>query len=115
MKLAVVGSRTFNDYEMLCKYLNTIHSKEPITYIVSGGAKGADKLSEKWALENDIPTIIFYPDWEKFGRKAGFLRNNDIITEADKVLACWDGVSNGTKNSIELAKRQNKKCLVVNF
>ena len=115
MKLAVVGSRTFNDYELLCKYLNTIHAKEPISYIVSGGAKGADRMGERWAKENGVETIIFIPDWEKHGRKAGFLRNQDIINEADKVIAFWDTISNGTKNSIELAKRQGKKCLVINF
>lgn len=115
MKIAVVGSRTFNNYDLLCSYLNTIHLKEPISHIISGGAKGADKMGEKWANENGIETIIFIPDWEKYGRKAGFLRNKDIINEADKVVCFWDGFSNGTKNSIELAKRQGKKCLIVNF
>ena len=115
MKLAVVGSRGFDNYNLLNTYLTKIHLREPITCIVSGGAKGADKLSERWAKENNIPTKIFYPDWDKFGKRAGFLRNNDIITEADKILACWDGISNGTKNSIELSKRQNKKCHVVYY
>lgn len=115
MKLAVVGSRTFNDYSLLCEYLDKIHEREPITHIVSGGAKGADKLSEKWAVEHDIETIIFIPDWGTFGRKAGFMRNQDIITTSDKVLALWDGESAGTKNSIELAKRQKKKCHTVIF
>lgn len=115
MKLAVVGSRTFSDYKLLCRYLNTIHIKEPITHIISGGAKGADKMGEWWAKENGVETILFLPEWEKYGKKAGFLRNRDIINEADKIICFWDGVSNGTKNSIELAKRQRKKCLVVEF
>jgi len=115
MKLAVVGSRTFNNYELLCGYLDRINEREPITHIVSGGAKGADKLSERWATEHNIETIIFIPDWEKYKKRAGFIRNQDIIDTADKVLAYWDGESAGTKNSIELAKRQHKKCHVVLF
>lgn len=114
MKLAVIGSRTFNDYELLKHHLNKINKVQPITAIVSGGAKGADKLSERYAKEYNIPTIIFYPDWN-LGKHAGFLRNADIITEADKVIAFHDGVSKGTLNSISIAKKQNKKVRVVIF
>ena len=115
MKLAVVGSRTFNDYNLLKSYLDKIHVREPITYIVSGGAKGADKLSERWALENNVETIIFLPDWEKYKKAAGFIRNKDIITESDKVIVFWDNISKGTLSSINLSKQQNKKIIVVKF
>lgn len=115
MKLAVVGSRTFNDYDLLKSYLDKIHEREPITYIVSGGAKGADSLSERWARENNIETIIFLPDWNKYKKAAGFIRNKDIINESDKVIAFWDEISKGTLSSINLAKDQNKKTIVVKF
>ena len=115
MKLAVVGSRTFNDYDLLKSKLDAIHQRKPITLIVSGGAKGTDSLSEKWAKENNVETLIFIPDWEKYGKKAGFLRNEDIIKNADAVVACWDGVSKGTLSSINLAKKQGKSCLIVKF
>lgn len=113
MKLAVVGSRNFNDYDLLKKYLDKIHSVEPITLIVSGGAKGADSLSERWAKEKNIPTDIYYPDWKKFGKKAGYIRNQDIIKNSNKCIAFWDGVSKGTRHSIDLCKKQNKKCKIV--
>ena len=58
MKLAVVGSRTFNDYNLLKEHLDKIHAITPITLIISGGAKGADKLAEKWAHQNNIETLI---------------------------------------------------------
>ena len=115
MKLAVVGSRDFNDYGLLKIKLDQIHKRKPITLIVSGGAKGADKLSERWASENNIETLIFIPDWNKFGKRAGFLRNDDIIKNSDAVIAFWDGVSRGTESSINLAKKYEKSCLVVNF
>ena len=115
MKIAVIGSRGFNDYELLKYKLDKIHERKPITIIVSGGAKGADKLGEKWAKENNIETLIFYPDWNQYGKKAGFLRNEDIIKNSDAVVACWDGESRGTQHSIKLSKRFNKPCLIIKF
>ncbi len=115
MKLAVVGSRGFNDYDLLKSKLNAIHLRKPITCIVSGGAKGADSLGEKWAKENNIETLIFIPEWDKYGKKAGFLRNEDIIKNSDAVVAIWDEVSKGTAHSISLAKKYNKSCLVVKY
>lgn len=115
MKLAVVGSRGFNDYELLKSKLDAIHSRKPITCIVSGGARGADKLSEKWADENNIQKLIFIPEWKKYGKRAGFLRNEDIIKNSDAVVAFWDGESKGTQHSINLSKKYEKSCLVVNY
>ena len=73
---------------------------------MSGGAKGADSLAEKYALENNIETEIFYPDWDKDGKAAGFIRNNQIIKNSNIVFAFTNG-SNGTQNSINIAKKLN--------
>jgi hypothetical protein len=115
MKLAVVGSRNFNDYDLLKSKLDIIHKKRPITLIVSGRAKGADSLSERWSKENNIETLIFIPEWDKYGKRAGFLRNEDIIKNSDAVVAFWDQISKGTQHSISLAKKYNKPCLIVKF
>jgi hypothetical protein len=111
MKVAVIGSRSFNDYERLKDTL----SKIDVSLLVSGGANGADKLGEQYANENNIPTKIFLPDWEKHGKAAGFLRNTDIINEAELVVAFWDGSSNGTRDSIQKAEKQGKKVMIVTF
>ena len=111
MKVAVIGSRTFNNYELLKATLE----KYNISNVVSGGAKGADKLSEEYAKEFNIPTTIFLPNWEKFGKSAGFKRNHDIIQNADMVIAFWDGISKGTKSSIDIAKKLNKEVVIVPF
>lgn len=114
MKLAVVGSRSFNDYELLKTKLDAIHNTvKPITLIISGGANGADSLAERWAKENAISTKIFFPDWNKYGKKAGYLRNIEIVKNADVVIAFWDGQSKGTLHSINLAKQLNKPLKVV--
>jgi predicted Rossmann fold nucleotide-binding protein DprA/Smf involved in DNA uptake len=112
-KLAIVGSRNFDDYAMLNEKLTPY--KNIVELVVSGGAKGADSLGEKWAKENNIPVKIFHPDWKKYGRAAGPIRNKEIINNADVVIAFWDGKSSGTKSSIELAKKAGKKVEVVLF
>lgn len=111
MKVAVIGSRSFNDYEEVKRTLSAIN----ITLLVSGGAKGADTLGEQYAKENNIPTKIFYPDWEKHGKAAGMIRNTDIINEAELVVAFWDQKSNGTRDSIQKAEKAGKKILIITF
>ena len=115
MKLAVIGSRTFNDYNRLKSILDKIHNFKYIELIISGGANGADLLGEKWAKENHIKTLVFKPDWDKFGKSAGYKRNIEIVNSSDTVIAFWDGVSKGTQHSINIAKEQNKKCYIINF
>jgi len=111
MKFAVIGSRSFSDYKFLEKVLSTFD----ITEIISGGAKGADSLAEQYAKEHNIKTTVFLQDWNKYGKSAGFLRNADIINASDEVIAFWDGVSRGTLDSINKAKKLNKKVHVYKF
>jgi len=115
-KVAVVGSRTFGDYETLCKVLDEVGVEiGGIDLIVSGGAKGADSLSERYAEEHDIPTLIFIPDWEKHGRVAGMIRNSDIIEAATHGVAFWDGHSRGTNDSIKKLTKAGKYRRIMRF
>lgn len=81
--------------------------------IISGGARGADLLAERFAMQYSIPTEIFLPDWAKYGKKAGLIRNKEIISSADQVIAFWDGESNGTRSSINIAKKLKKPLKIV--
>lgn len=111
MKYAIVGSRNFNDYELL----KTKLSEYDITYIVSGGASGADSLAEKYAKEFDIPIFIYYPEWERYGKKAGFVRNKLIVDASDVIIAFWDGISRGTSSTINYANQVKKTVIVVDI
>ena len=112
MKVAVIGSRSFNDYDLLKK---TLDQYKNIELIVSGHAIGADSLGEKYAKDKGIGTLIFKPDWKKYGKAAGFIRNKDIIASSDTIVAFWDGESRGTANSISIAEKQGKKVIIVKF
>ena len=111
MKIAIIGSRNFTNYKLLQEILEQYKPK--ITLVVSGAAKGADSLGEKWALENNIQTLIFPADWNQYGKRAGFIRNEDIIKNCDCCVVFWDGESKGTKHSLSLCKKYNKPVKIV--
>jgi hypothetical protein len=111
MKVGVIGSRNFNDYELVKETL----TKLDITLLVSGGAKGADLLGERYASENNITTLIFKPDWERHGRGAGMIRNTDIVKNSDIVVAFWDGSSKGTLDSIRKVEKLNKGLMIIKY
>lgn len=133
MKIAIIGGRDFCDYELLCNSIkkHILDKNIKIDYIVSGGAKGADSLGERYAKENNIETIIFYPKWNdimvkdcivkvnKYGKQynalAGFNRNKNIVLESDLIIAFWDKQSKGTKDSIDYAKKINKRTITINY
>ena len=110
MKLAVVGSRIFDDsfYDEVKDKLDFIIAKYHVNVIVSGGAKGIDTLADKYANEMRLSKIIFPAQWQVYGRSAGVIRNKEIVDYCDLLVAFWDGKSSGTKNSIDLAKEQDK-------
>ena len=111
VKVAIVGGRDFNDYDLVLKAL----AGYDIKAIVSGGANGADSLAERYAADYGLPLIVFKPDWKKHGRGAGIVRNKEIVQEADEVVAFWDGKSRGTNSTIGFAEKANKPLKVVRY
>lgn len=75
MKIAVIKSRGFDDCRFLEEKSNIFRKEVEITEIISGGAKEANALGEKYAKENNIKTQILLPDWVKYGKAAGHRRN----------------------------------------
>ncbi len=107
MKVVVAGSRTIHDYGMVEYAIKKSGFK--ITELVSGGAEGVDQLGEIYAKQNDIPIKRFIPDWDKYGRKAGLLRNEEMAKYADAVIVVWDGKSNGTRHMVNQAKKHERQ------
>jgi hypothetical protein len=117
IKLGIVGYRKFNDYKKF-KQLVDDYIKEigiPVL-IVSGGAKGVDTMAEQYAKEHNIQTQIFLPDWDTYGKKAGIMRNTDIVNASTHILALPDAKKSiGTFDSINKAKILKKNLKVVNI
>lgn len=136
MKVAIIGSRTFSDMALMDQTLKTHLCTRLVDCahwnagywprfdeVISGGAKGADQLSAQWVRARagwakaapEVKLTEYLPDWERYGKRAGFIRNEDIVKSADMVVAFWDSVSKGTQNSLSIAKRLKIPTLVIYF
>lgn len=112
-RVIIAGSRNFNNYELLKKECDAFLSDKKKKYniiIISGGARGADFSGEKYAQDEGFSLEKFPANWNKFGKSAGFRRNEQMAEVADALIAFWDGKSHGTKHMIEIM--ENKKLLV---
>lgn len=118
MNIIIAGSREFIDYKMLSKALNRIikkfYAEDSIT-IISGGARGADRLGEIYANNNKYELIKKPAEWDLYGKRAGIIRNEEMGKIADTLVAFWDMHSNGTRNMIEIALRKNLKIFVIDY
>jgi len=106
----IAGSRSCIEYNHILQA--AAQAPWEITKIISGGARGADKLGEKYAQRMAIPMTVMYADWDKYGKRAGYLRNVEMGDAADALIALWDGQSKGTKHMIHIAKSKMLKVLV---
>lgn len=106
MKVIIAGGRDFSDYELLAwKVWHHLTEHPDLHYeIVSGTARGADKLGEKYANEVGIPVKRFPADWNTHGKAAGPIRNTEMAQYADMLIAFWDGKSKGTNHMIRTAR-----------
>ena len=105
MKLAVVGSRDFPYLWMVGEIL----ARMRITVeIVSGGARGVDTVASNWARYHEMSEKIFLPDWDRFGKSAGYRRNTEIVDYCDELIAFQFNKSRGTQHSIDLARKAGK-------
>ena len=115
MKVIIAGGRDFNDYAKLVQTCTKAMLEFEAFEVVSGGANGADKLGERFAKEWEYPIKRFPADWEKYGKSAGYIRNEEMAKYANALIAFWDGGSKGTKHMIDLAHKHGLKVIVVNY
>lgn len=112
MRVIIAGSRTINEKDVRealhrCPWVGFISA------VVSGTARGADEFGENWAREHSININKFPADWEKFGKRAGPLRNKEMAENAEGLIAVWDGQSRGTFSMIDLAKKRGLRISVL--
>ena len=120
--LLVAGSRGFDNYGLLKKRLDHLlqnHTNDEI-HIVSGGARGADSLAEQYARERGYQMHVFPADWNKFGKSAGYRRNEQmhrfIIQFPKRGCVCfWDGESKGTQHNFQLCEKYDTPLRIVRF
>lgn len=121
-RIIVAGGRDFNDVGLLSKSLDKLLTGlNDDIQIISGAARGADSLGEEYAVKNGYQVAVFPADWNRHGKRAGYLRNMQMaqyaIRDACKgmLVAFWDGESRGTKHMIELATGYGLEVYVVRY
>lgn len=123
IRIIVAGSRDFNDFGLvdktLTKYMTDMSLTKDDIEIVSGCARGADKLGEQFATKHNIACAKFPAEWDRYGKSAGYRRNAQMadyaIQETGVLFAFWDGSSKGTKHMIDLATTKGMNVNVVNY
>ena len=115
MKIVIAGSRGFEDYTFMKNFLDNVIQIDADTEIVSGAARGADRLGELYARENKLECSQFPADWNKYGKSAGYRRNTEMAEYADGAIVFWDGESHGSIHEFNENKRLGKPCLLVNY
>jgi hypothetical protein len=116
--VAIVGSRSFESFEQfqdMDVFIQQHIAVDRIDSVISGGAVGADTLGAAFADAYKINLVTHLPDWKMYGKRAGMIRNTDIIRGSDIVFAFWDGKSKGTRHSIKLAKEMGKELHIYAF
>ena len=113
MKIIIAGGRDFNNYPVAEQVLNQYKSQ--IDEVVCGDAKGADTIGAHWANYNSIPVKHFPAKWNQYGKRAGYLRNEEMGNYADALIAFWDGSSRGTRNMIDIMRNLHKPCAIFNY
>ena len=117
IKVIVCGGRDFSDLGLMTQILNHYiggYAKTKVE-LVSGGARGADTLAIYYGAINHIPINVYYADWNRHGKRAGYLRNAKMAQVATHCIAFWDGKSRGTKHMIDLARKNSLLTLVINY
>lgn len=113
-RIIVCGGVRFNDYADFKSKMDPLVSSYENVTLVSGHAKGADTLAEKYAAEKGIAIKIFPAEWTKYGKAAGPIRNRVMLDYAKEqtpvIVAFWNGESRGTGNMIKQAQKAGVEC-----
>lgn len=128
LRVIIAGSRYFDDFPKLInssmEILTEISKKKDDLdriRIISGTARGTDKLGEQYAKIAHYELSKFPADWDGLGKRAGYVRNAEMAKFAVEdgsygvLIAFWDDQSKGTKHMIDLGKRYGLEVHVVNF
>jgi hypothetical protein len=123
MKTIIAGSREYDEIvnprslvsNGVYRVVRSILDRCPweITEVVSGTCRGPDQLGERWGEEREVSIKCFPADWKGFGKRAGFIRNEEMAVYGEAAIIFWDGKSRGTKSMIDLALSHKLQLLVV--
>lgn len=126
LRVIIAGSRGFGqglmskgDFEIMTKCLDEVLGKArengDCIVILSGTARGADRMGEAYAKLRGYECEQYPADWDKYGRSAGYNRNAFMARNATHLITFWDGESRGTMHMQDIMKKMEKPTRTFNF
>lgn len=112
MRVIVCGGRDFTDHALIRRTLRNIHAETPIKHIFHGNARGADTIAGNWGYEKNIPTHSVPAQWKKYGRRAGPIRNQNMLGQGIDLVIAFPG-GKGTADMVKRAKRDGVRVLEI--
>jgi hypothetical protein len=116
----ICGSRRIRSSRTVDGILDEAWAARPVgtpqPRVIVGGAGGVDTIAERWARRHGIEPDVMRADWNRYGKRAGYVRNVAMLEEGGPdalVIAIWDGQSRGTGHTIDLAKRRAMQVTVM--
>ena len=103
MRILVCGGREYDDWAELDTTLRSLLGARGDMYIIQGGAKGADFLARVWAEYVGVDWTEYPADWKQFGKRAGHIRNAQMLTEGEPDLVIAFRGGRGTADMVNKA------------
>ncbi len=118
-KILVFGSRSIEDKEFVINHLVKVVGEmqdcgDTIEFI-SGGASGVDSIVSDFANEYEYPIDEYLPAYDKFGKHAPLMRNEDMAECCDFALCFWDGGSRGSMHTLMILSKLGKVTTVFGY
>jgi hypothetical protein len=131
-RLIIAGTRSFSRYKILKEkvlfIISFVDAKDieivsgacdsgVLTFTRKDGTKvyGADGLGERLADEYNFPIKYFPADWDKYGKAAGPIRNEEMSLYGTNCIIFWDGKSKGTFSMINSAKKNIGSATIIQY
>ena len=112
--MLVCGGRKFRDTHRLEVILNGFLHDRRVIRVITGGALGADTLAERWAKAQAVECVVFHADWDKYGRAAGPIRNQQMLDEGRPTLLVAFPGGGGTADMVHRARSAGIEVIEVN-
>lgn len=119
IRCIVAGSRGFVDCDVmeqvLTRCFRPAEERGDEVIIVSGTARGADRMGEQFAHDFHHQVERFPANWDLYGKSAGYRRNEEMARHSTHLIVFWDGESRGTKHMVDIAVAANLEVRVFDF
>ena len=113
MRVLVTGGTTFSDWGLLCDTLGRLHDEHEISLLIHGASVGTDSLADYWAKLRGVESISCPPDWERYGRGGGSVRNRQMLSDQKSDLMVAFPGDSGTRHMVDIAKKAGIEVILV--